>query len=136
MPFCTGDVIVYARVCSVMMGVEPQNEFTLCKLLHHGMADDLFNSVIQTTTTTIIVIIIILELILVSFNSHLLEPSEICLFLPGANKTPLIGVSQKLKGLLPSSLEVKLPDDLLETLYRLLDLVSIIFNNCSCVIKK
>lgn len=96
----------------------------------------MLNIVIQTTTTTIIVIRIILELILVSFNSYLLKPSEMFLFLSGATKTPLISVSQKLKGLLPSSLEVKMPDDLLETLHRLLDLVSIIFNNCSCVIKE
>nr|XP_046242052.1 coiled-coil domain-containing protein 125 isoform X3 [Scatophagus argus] len=42
----------------------------------------------------------------------------------GANKSPLIRVSQRLRGLLPSSLEVKVPDDLLETLYRLLDLLN------------
>ncbi|XP_042344337.1 coiled-coil domain-containing protein 125 [Plectropomus leopardus] len=38
----------------------------------------------------------------------------------GANRSPLINVSQKLRGLLPS----KMPDDLLETLYRLLDLLN------------
>ncbi|GAA6234158.1 coiled-coil domain-containing protein 125 [Lates japonicus] len=42
----------------------------------------------------------------------------------GANRSPLISVSQRLRGLLPSSLELKLPDDLLETLYRLLDLLN------------
>ncbi|XP_070761146.1 coiled-coil domain-containing protein 125 [Enoplosus armatus] len=42
----------------------------------------------------------------------------------GANRSPLISVSQRLRGLLPSSLEVKMPDDLLETLYRLLDLLN------------
>lgn len=67
-------------------------------------------------------------MILDSSASHILEPFE-CLFLPGANRSPLISVSQRLRGLLPSSLEVKMPDDLLETLYRLLDLVSISFNN-------
>ncbi|XP_068577225.1 coiled-coil domain-containing protein 125 [Cebidichthys violaceus] len=38
----------------------------------------------------------------------------------GANRSPLISVSQRLRGLLPS----KTPDDLLETLYRLLDLLN------------
>uniref|UniRef100_A0A4W6E6G6 Uncharacterized protein n=2 Tax=Lates calcarifer TaxID=8187 RepID=A0A4W6E6G6_LATCA len=42
----------------------------------------------------------------------------------GANRSPLISVSQRLRGLLPSSLELKLPDDLLDTLYRLLDLLN------------
>ncbi|XP_054457600.1 coiled-coil domain-containing protein 125 [Anoplopoma fimbria] len=37
-----------------------------------------------------------------------------------ANRSPLISVSQRLRGLLPS----KMPDDLLETLYRLLDLLN------------
>ncbi|KAM7416958.1 hypothetical protein PAMA_018844 [Pampus argenteus] len=41
-----------------------------------------------------------------------------------ANRSPLISVSQRLRGLLPSSLEMKMPDDLLETLYRLLDLLN------------
>ncbi|XP_067456177.1 coiled-coil domain-containing protein 125 isoform X1 [Thunnus thynnus] len=44
--------------------------------------------------------------------------------LESANRSPLISVSQKLRGLLPSSLEMKMPDDLLETLYRLLDLLN------------
>ncbi|KAM7392182.1 hypothetical protein PAMP_022811 [Pampus punctatissimus] len=48
----------------------------------------------------------------------------ICPFIPGANRSPLISVSQRLRGLLPSSLEMKMPDDLLETLYRLLDLLN------------
>ncbi|XP_029295662.1 coiled-coil domain-containing protein 125 isoform X2 [Cottoperca gobio] len=38
----------------------------------------------------------------------------------GANRSPLMSVSQRLRGLLPS----KMPDDLLETLYRLLDLLN------------
>ncbi|KAM8885508.1 coiled-coil domain-containing protein 125 [Spinachia spinachia] len=38
----------------------------------------------------------------------------------GANRSPLISVSRRLRGLLPS----KTPDDLLATLYRLLDLLS------------
>ncbi|XP_070689563.1 coiled-coil domain-containing protein 125 [Pempheris klunzingeri] len=42
----------------------------------------------------------------------------------GANRSPIISVSQRLRGLLPSSLEGKMPDDLLETLYRLLDLLN------------
>ncbi|XP_040012270.1 coiled-coil domain-containing protein 125 isoform X2 [Xiphias gladius] len=42
----------------------------------------------------------------------------------GANRSSLISVSQRLRGLLPSSLELKMPDDLLETLYRLLDLLN------------
>ncbi|XP_040899084.1 coiled-coil domain-containing protein 125 isoform X2 [Toxotes jaculatrix] len=42
----------------------------------------------------------------------------------GANRSPLISVSQRLRGLLPSGLELKMPDDLLETLYRLLDLLN------------
>ncbi|XP_027133313.1 coiled-coil domain-containing protein 125 isoform X1 [Larimichthys crocea] len=42
----------------------------------------------------------------------------------GVKRSPLISVSQRLRGLLPSSLEVKMPDDLSETLYRLLDLLN------------
>ncbi|XP_073321541.1 coiled-coil domain-containing protein 125 [Pagrus major] len=42
----------------------------------------------------------------------------------GVSRSPLVSVSQKLRGLLPSSLDVKMPDDLLETLYRLLDLLN------------
>ncbi|XP_026198091.1 coiled-coil domain-containing protein 125 isoform X2 [Anabas testudineus] len=42
----------------------------------------------------------------------------------GANRSPLISVSQRLRGLLPSSLDVKMSDDLLVTLYRLLDLLN------------
>uniref|UniRef100_UPI0037E741BB coiled-coil domain-containing protein 125 n=1 Tax=Semicossyphus pulcher TaxID=241346 RepID=UPI0037E741BB len=42
----------------------------------------------------------------------------------GANRSPLMSVSQRLRGLLPSGLEVKTPDELLETLYRLLDLLN------------
>ncbi|XP_031735165.1 coiled-coil domain-containing protein 125 [Anarrhichthys ocellatus] len=38
----------------------------------------------------------------------------------GATRSPLISVSQRLRGLLPS----KMPDDLIETLYRLLDLLN------------
>lgn len=55
-------------------------------------------------------------------------------FISGANKSHLISVSQKLKGFLPSSLEENMPDDLLETLYRLLDLVSMLSDICSLVI--
>lgn len=43
----------------------------------------------------------------------------------GGNRTPLVCVSERLKGLFPSGLEEKMPDGLLETLYRLLDLVSV-----------
>ncbi|KAM7018088.1 coiled-coil domain-containing protein 125 [Tautogolabrus adspersus] len=42
----------------------------------------------------------------------------------GANRSPLLSVNQRLRGLLPSGLEVKMSDDLLETLYRLLDLLN------------
>ncbi|XP_035022872.1 coiled-coil domain-containing protein 125 [Hippoglossus stenolepis] len=42
----------------------------------------------------------------------------------GVNSSPLISVSQRLRGLLPSSLELKTPDGLLETLYRLLELLN------------
>ncbi|KAK2902578.1 coiled-coil domain-containing protein 125 isoform X2 [Channa argus] len=42
----------------------------------------------------------------------------------GANRSPLISVSQKLRGLLPSSLDVNMSDDLLVTLDRLLDLLN------------
>ncbi|XP_030579492.1 coiled-coil domain-containing protein 125 [Archocentrus centrarchus] len=42
----------------------------------------------------------------------------------GANRSPLISVSKKLKALLPSSLEIKMRDELLETLYRLQDLLN------------
>ncbi|XP_056888966.1 coiled-coil domain-containing protein 125 isoform X2 [Takifugu flavidus] len=42
----------------------------------------------------------------------------------GVNRSPLVSVSDRLKGLLPSGLEVKMPDDLLEALYRLLDLLN------------
>ncbi|XP_026167674.1 coiled-coil domain-containing protein 125 [Mastacembelus armatus] len=42
----------------------------------------------------------------------------------GANWSPLVDVSQRLRELLPSSLDIKMPDDLLVTLYRLLDLLN------------
>ncbi|XP_035768758.1 coiled-coil domain-containing protein 125 [Neolamprologus brichardi] len=42
----------------------------------------------------------------------------------GANKSPLISVSKRLKALLPSGLEMKVPDEHLETLYKLLDLLN------------
>ncbi|XP_005942524.1 coiled-coil domain-containing protein 125 isoform X1 [Haplochromis burtoni] len=42
----------------------------------------------------------------------------------GANKSPLISVSKRLKALLPSGLEMKMPDEHLETLYKLLDLLN------------
>ncbi|XP_071771292.1 coiled-coil domain-containing protein 125 [Centroberyx gerrardi] len=42
----------------------------------------------------------------------------------GANRSSLIGVSQRLRGLLPPSFEVKITDDPIETLYRLLDLLN------------
>ncbi|XP_059193324.1 coiled-coil domain-containing protein 125 isoform X2 [Centropristis striata] len=59
-------------------------------------------------------------------NEHFLLLAEANLLKPshckaeGANRSPLINVSQRLRGLLPS----KMPDDLLETLYRLLDLLN------------
>lgn len=40
------------------------------------------------------------------------------------NRSPLVSVSQRLRGLLPSSLVKKMPEDLLETLYKLLDLLN------------
>lgn len=46
-------------------------------------------------------------------------------FHSGVNRSPLVSVSDRLKGLLPSGLEVKMPDELVEALYRLLDLVSV-----------
>nr|XP_020455052.1 coiled-coil domain-containing protein 125 [Monopterus albus]XP_020455053.1 coiled-coil domain-containing protein 125 [Monopterus albus]XP_020455054.1 coiled-coil domain-containing protein 125 [Monopterus albus] len=42
----------------------------------------------------------------------------------GVNKSPSISVSQRLREFLPSSLDVKIPEDLLVTLYRLLDLLN------------
>ncbi|CAN9512680.1 unnamed protein product [Ophioblennius macclurei] len=42
----------------------------------------------------------------------------------GVSRSPLISVGQKLRDLLPSSLDVKMPEELLETLYRLLDLLN------------
>uniref|UniRef100_A0A8D3CUQ8 Coiled-coil domain containing 125 n=1 Tax=Scophthalmus maximus TaxID=52904 RepID=A0A8D3CUQ8_SCOMX len=42
----------------------------------------------------------------------------------GVNRSPLMSVSQRLRRLLPSSVELETPDDLLESLYRLLDLLN------------
>ncbi|XP_029366897.1 coiled-coil domain-containing protein 125 isoform X3 [Echeneis naucrates] len=42
----------------------------------------------------------------------------------GANRSPLMSVGQRLREFLPSSLELKMTDDLLEILYRLLDLLN------------
>ncbi|XP_008282557.1 coiled-coil domain-containing protein 125 isoform X2 [Stegastes partitus] len=42
----------------------------------------------------------------------------------GPNGNPLVSVSRRLRGLLPSTLEMKPPKDLLETLYKLLDLLN------------
>uniref|UniRef100_A0A3Q1EFP4 Coiled-coil domain containing 125 n=1 Tax=Acanthochromis polyacanthus TaxID=80966 RepID=A0A3Q1EFP4_9TELE len=39
-------------------------------------------------------------------------------------KNPLVSVSQRLRGLLPSGLEKKMPEDLSETLYKLMDLLN------------
>lgn len=47
-----------------------------------------------------------------------------CFACPGVNRSPLMSMGQRLRGLLPSSLDVKMSDDLLVTLDRLLDLVS------------
>ncbi|XP_054630669.1 coiled-coil domain-containing protein 125 isoform X2 [Dunckerocampus dactyliophorus] len=44
--------------------------------------------------------------------------------LKGYNRGPLISVNQKLRRLLPSSMEAKMPDDLPDTLYQLLDLLN------------
>lgn len=52
----------------------------------------------------------------------------------GSNNSALITVSQRLKGFLPSSMELKMPDDLLETLYKLIDLVSVSSVICIYVI--
>lgn len=57
-------------------------------------------------------------------NKHVSNASQSVLS-TGANKSPLISVSKRLKALLPSGLEMKMPDEHLETLYKLLDLVSI-----------
>ncbi|XP_068995422.1 coiled-coil domain-containing protein 125 isoform X2 [Embiotoca jacksoni] len=42
----------------------------------------------------------------------------------GCSRSPFTSVNQKLRSLLPSSLEVKMSEDLSETLYRLLDLLN------------
>ncbi|XP_029999084.1 coiled-coil domain-containing protein 125 [Sphaeramia orbicularis] len=42
----------------------------------------------------------------------------------GANRSPLVSVGQRLRGLLPSGLDMKSPDDLLQTLHHLLDLLN------------
>ncbi|KAK2837068.1 hypothetical protein Q5P01_014280 [Channa striata] len=71
----------------------------------------------------------------IAFEQQLRKRSEHFLLLAEANvlkshhckaegKSPLISVSQKLRGLLPSSLDVKMSDDLLVTLDRLLDLLN------------
>ncbi|XP_041792208.1 coiled-coil domain-containing protein 125 isoform X2 [Chelmon rostratus] len=68
----------------------------------------------------------------IAFEQQLRKRSEHILLLAEANilksgsinRSPLNSVSQRLRGLLPSSLEVKMPDDLLETLYRLLDMLN------------
>lgn len=67
-----------------------------------------------------------------TINTHLVETILILtlwnnykLSFSGSNNSALITVSQRLKGFLPSSMELKMPDDLLETLYKLIDLVSV-----------
>ncbi|XP_036953871.1 coiled-coil domain-containing protein 125 isoform X2 [Acanthopagrus latus] len=71
----------------------------------------------------------------IAFEQQLRKRSEHFLLLAEANTVKFhhykgedvsrsVSLSQKLRGLLPSSLEVKMPDDLLETLYRLLDLLN------------
>ncbi|XP_077601301.1 cell cycle checkpoint protein RAD17-like [Stigmatopora nigra] len=42
----------------------------------------------------------------------------------GSNRCHLISINQKLRGLLHSNIEVKMPDDLLDALYKLLDLLN------------
>ncbi|KAM9810524.1 coiled-coil domain-containing protein 125 [Neosynchiropus ocellatus] len=42
----------------------------------------------------------------------------------GDNRKPLVSVSQRLRALLPPNLEMSMPDDLLEALYRLIDLLN------------
>uniref|UniRef100_A0A8C5EM77 Uncharacterized protein n=1 Tax=Gouania willdenowi TaxID=441366 RepID=A0A8C5EM77_GOUWI len=42
----------------------------------------------------------------------------------GGSRSPLISVRQKLRSLLPSSVDVKRPEELLETLYKLMDLLN------------
>ncbi|KAM9392326.1 coiled-coil domain-containing protein 125 isoform 2-T2 [Pholidichthys leucotaenia] len=42
----------------------------------------------------------------------------------GAYRSPIIRVDERLRRLLPSSLEMKKPDELLDTLYRLLDMLN------------
>uniref|UniRef100_H3C647 Coiled-coil domain containing 125 n=1 Tax=Tetraodon nigroviridis TaxID=99883 RepID=H3C647_TETNG len=71
----------------------------------------------------------------IAFEQQLRKRSEHFLLLAEANilkshreksedgsRSPLVSISDRLKGLLPSGLETRMPDDLLETLYRLLDL--------------
>ncbi|XP_053181590.1 coiled-coil domain-containing protein 125 [Scomber japonicus] len=56
-------------------------------------------------------------------ESHPCKPdNKPACYTKGVNRSPLI--SQKLRDLLPSSLETKMSDELLETLYRLLDLLN------------
>ncbi|XP_062240956.1 coiled-coil domain-containing protein 125 [Platichthys flesus] len=55
-------------------------------------------------------------------ETHILKSQH--LKAAGSNSSPLISVSQRLRGLLPSSLELKTTDGLLETLYRLLELLN------------
>ncbi|KAI3372302.1 hypothetical protein L3Q82_022668 [Scortum barcoo] len=70
----------------------------------------------------------------IAFEQQLRKRSEHFLLLAEANilkshhckaeGNPLLSVSKRLRGLLPSSFEVNMPGDLVETLYRLLDLLN------------
>uniref|UniRef100_A0A3B4XCU8 Coiled-coil domain containing 125 n=1 Tax=Seriola lalandi dorsalis TaxID=1841481 RepID=A0A3B4XCU8_SERLL len=66
----------------------------------------------------------------IAFEQQLRKRSEHFLLLAEANILKSYhykaegDVSQRLRGLLPSGLDLKMPDDLLETLYRLLDLLN------------
>ncbi|XP_028312178.1 coiled-coil domain-containing protein 125-like [Gouania willdenowi] len=56
-------------------------------------------------------------------SEHLLLLAETSVYkAEGGSRSPLISVRQKLRSLLPSSVDVKRPEELLETLYKLMDL--------------
>ncbi|XP_028314390.1 coiled-coil domain-containing protein 125 [Gouania willdenowi] len=58
-------------------------------------------------------------------SEHLLLLAETSVYkAEGGSRSPLISVRQKLRSLLPSSVDVKRPEELLETLYKLMDLLN------------
>ncbi|XP_076586576.1 LOW QUALITY PROTEIN: coiled-coil domain-containing protein 125 [Chaetodon auriga] len=60
----------------------------------------------------------------IAFEQQLRKQTERFLLLAEANILQSGSVNRRLRRLLPSSLEVKMPDNLLETLYRLLDMLN------------